>query len=410
MKPTWERFGDAMVGWCGYVLLAIATLIVLLTSDRDPTWVAVTVAIAAAAVAWNYLMYTRLPPPRQAHQLRVAVFFVGLLLLASILMLRQPVFFIYMISGFFYASMLRPLWLAFLGVGATSFLVNTLIAGFPRSSEGWTFYVAIIGIQTVVIGAGVVVGEKIAEQNEERRRALSRLEVAQVENAGLHAQLLTQAREAGVLEERHRMAREIHDTIAQGLTGIITQLEAARHSDDRPDERERHVDNAERLARDSLAEARRSVEALIPAALESGTLSDALAQVAREWSEINDIPVDVTVTGDTIALQPEIEVALLRTAQEALANVAKHAGATRAALTLSFMGDVVTLDVRDDGVGFVVPERAAPERSGFGLVGMRSRVARVAGSLVIESEPGAGTAVSARVPAIVAGSSAVTAR
>ena len=410
MRPTWERIGDAMVGWCGYVLLAIATSIVLLTSDRDATWGAVTLAIAAVAAAWNYLMYTRLPPPRQAHRLRVAVFFVGLLLLASILMLRQPVFFIFMISGFFYASMLRPLWLAFLGVGATSFLVNTLIYGFPRSSEGWTFYLAIIGIQTVVIGAGVVVGEKVAEQNEERRQALSRLEVAQVENAGLHAQLLTQAREAGVLEERHRMAREIHDTIAQGLTGIITQLEAARHADDRPDERDRHVDNAERLARDSLAEARRSVEALIPAALESGTLSDALAAVAREWSELNEIPVDVTVTGDTVALQPEIEVALLRTAQEALANVAKHAGATRAALTLSFMGDIVTLDVRDDGIGFVVPERATAERPGFGLVGMRSRVARVAGSLVIESEPGAGTAVSARVPAIVAGSSAVTAR
>ena len=100
----------------------------------------------------------------------------------------------------------------------------------------------------------------------------------------------------------------------------------------------------------------------MPAALESGTLSDALAEVAREWSELNEIPVDVTVTGDTVALHPEIEVALLRTAQEALANVAKHAGATRAALTLSFMGDVVTLDVRDDGVGFVVPERATAGR------------------------------------------------
>ena len=105
--------------------------------------------------------------------------------------------------------------------------MNTLIAGFPRSSEGWTFYLAIIGIQTVVIGAGVVVGEKVAEQNEERRQALARLEAALVENAGLHAQLLTQAREAGVLDERQRMAREIHDTIAQGLTGIVTQLEAA---------------------------------------------------------------------------------------------------------------------------------------------------------------------------------------
>ena len=110
------------------------------------------------------------------------------------------------------------------------------------------------------------------------------------------------------------------------------------------------------------------------------------------------------MTGDAIALHPEIEVALLRTAQEALANVAKHAAAARAGLTLSFMGDVVTLDVRDDGVGF--DARADGRRAGgpaSGLDGMRQRVARVAGTLAIESEPGGGTAVSARVPAIATG-------
>ena len=227
----------------------------------------------------------------------------------------------------------------------------------PQNAEAWTFYLAIIGIQTVVIGAGVVVGEKVTEQNEERRQALARLEAALEENAGLHAQLLTQAREAGILDERQRMAREIHDTIAQGLIGIVTQLEAADQARDRPADRDRHLENAERLARESLTEARRSVEASMPAALESGTLPDALADVAREWSEINGIPVEVTVTGDVIALHPEIEVALLRIAQEALANVARHAGASRAGLTLSFMGDVVTLDVRDDGVG--LPGRRA---------------------------------------------------
>ena len=97
-----------------------------------------------------------------------------------------------------------------------------------------------------------------------------------------------------MLDERQRMAREIHDTIAQGLTGIITQLEAAEQARDRPADRDRHLENAERLARESLTEARRSVEASMPAALESGTLPDALAEVAREWSEINGIPVDVT--------------------------------------------------------------------------------------------------------------------
>jgi signal transduction histidine kinase len=169
---------------------------------------------------------------------------------------------------------------------------------------------------------------------------------------------------------------------------------------DRPDEHDRHLANAERMARESLGEARRSVEGALPAPLEAATLPDALREVAREWSEQTTVPSDVTVTGDAVTLDPEIEVTLLRTAQEALANVAKHAQAGRARITLSYMGDEVALDVFDDGVGFDVGSSGAVSGAGFGLHGMRQRVARVAGSLAIESEPGHGTAISARVPAI----------
>jgi signal transduction histidine kinase len=203
-----------------------------------------------------------------------------------------------------------------------------------------------------------------------------------------------------VLDERGRMAREIHDTIAHGLTGIVTQLEAAEHVKDRPADRQRHIDNALRLARESLSEARRSVQASRPEALEQASLPEALAKVAREWSAIHGIDVQVTTTGAPSPLHPEIEMALLRTAQEALANVARHAHASRAGVTLSYMGDVVTLDVRDDGIGFEIPEDRASESGGFGLTTMRQRVTRVAGTLAVESEPGGGTAVSARVPAI----------
>src|SRR6478735_4090473 len=391
-KPSWERFGDAMLDWGGFVLLALATVLAVSAGDPgavpDPAWRPVTLLIAAVAAAWLYLGYTRRPLPPEDHRLRNDVFFAGLLVLASVLMLRHPLFFIFMIAGFFYATTLRPLPLAVVGVAASSILVNTLIAGLPQNAEAWTFYLAIIGVQTLAISAGAVLGEKVTEQSEDRRRALARLETALAENAGLHRQLL---------------AREIHDTIAQGLTGIITQIEAAEQARERVAERDRHLDNARRLARESLTEARRSVEAGMPGALESGTLREALESIATEWSGINGIPVDVTFTGEVIALHPDIEVALLRTAQEALANVAKHAGATRAGLTLSFMGDVVTLDVRDDGSGFEVAERSPADGTGYGLTGMRQRVARVAGSLVIESEPGGGTAVSARVPAIAAG-------
>ena len=383
----------------GYVLLAIATVIALLAGDSDPRESAITAAIALVAAVWLYIGYTRLPRPREDRRSRLLVLFVGVVVLASVLMLRQPLFFIFMISGFFYATALRPYPIAVAGIALTSILVNTLLAGVPQTATAWTYYVVIIVVQTAVIGTGTIIAARVSEQNEQRRETVVRLEQALAENAGLHAQLLTQAREAGVLEERQRLAREIHDTIAQGLTGVITQLGAARQAHDRLDEHERHLANAERIARDSLSEARRSVEGSLPSALEAATLPDALHELARGWSEDSGVAAEVTITGDRIALDPEIEVALLRTAQEALANVAKHARAGRVNLTLSFMDDVVTLDVRDDGIGFDV-DRPAPTSRGFGLHGMRQRVARVAGSLEVESEPGGGTAISARVPAI----------
>ena len=117
------------------MLLAVATVLGVIEGDADPAWRLTTLAIAAAAAAWIYVMYTRLPRPRKDQRVRIAVFFIGLLVFASVLLLRQPVFFIFMISGFFYASMLRPLPLAVVGVAATSILVNSLIAGLPTTPE-----------------------------------------------------------------------------------------------------------------------------------------------------------------------------------------------------------------------------------------------------------------------------------
>jgi signal transduction histidine kinase len=236
----------------------------------------------------------------------------------------------------------------------------------------------------------------------ELEAANRRLAVALDENVGLHAQLVTQAREAGVLDERDRMAREIHDTIAQGLAGIITQLQVAENATDRPDVLRRHLGNAERLARESLTEARRSVRALRPELLETSQLPDALGQIVAKWADLNHVVADMETTGTVTPLHPEIDMTLLRVAQEALANVGRHSNATRVRVTLSYFGDVVTLDVRDNGVGFDPATARTSDRqdSGFGLAGMRQRLARVAGTLEIESEPGGGCALSASLPAI----------
>jgi signal transduction histidine kinase len=237
--------------------------------------------------------------------------------------------------------------------------------------------------------------EDATEANQQLRAALE-------ENAGLHRQLVTQAREAGIIDERQRMAREIHDTLAQGLTGIITQLAAAGQAAVGSAEHERHVRTAAELARDSLREARRSVAALTPEALRDARLPEALGDVAGRWTELHGVPVEVLTTGAAEPLHPDIDVALLRTAQEALANVAKHASASRVGLTLSYLGDFVRLDVRDDGRGFdpgELDERPG-ESGGFGLSGMRQRAVSLGGTLEIESEPGSGTAICASVPAL----------
>ena len=321
--------------------------------------------------------------------------------------------------------------------------------GFHRPTVSTVaIWVLLACVDVVLVGAFTQLGVRSEEQNQARKgmiaelaEANQRLEEMMAENTGLQAQLLIQAREAGAGDERQRMAREIHDTLAQGLTGIITQLEAAQQTGNDA-ERERRIGNAKRLARDSLAEARRSVQALRPHALENSRLPEALAGEVARWSATSGVAGEVETTGDARALHPEVEVTLLRVAQEALANVAKHARASRAGVTLSYMEDVVSLDVRDDGAGFALPaplngsrqrsstagkrqrnasngspprERqrpsngssanASPASGGFGLIAMRQRVSRLAGQLEIESEPGAGTAVSASLPAIPLGES-----
>jgi signal transduction histidine kinase len=283
--------------------------------------------------------------------------------------------------------------------------------GFPTAVHGVPGAILYFGVVMVNIGVAgafswfswvaAAQSARRARLVEELSGANQRLEASLAENAGLHEQLLTQAREAGIQDERQRLAREIHDTLAQGLTGIITQLQAAKEAGHDRVERCRHFDTAIRLARESLTEARRSVDALRPEPLEQARLGDAVAAVAEKWSLLHGVPCVVAVTGTARPLPPETEVVLLRAAQEGLANVAKHAMASRAWLTLSYMDCEVALDVRDDGRGFAeAGGPGGPAGGGFGLLAMRQRVEGLAGTLQVESEPGGGTVISACVPAI----------
>jgi signal transduction histidine kinase len=411
-----------------FALLAMPFLPYVLTQAPTGGDIGRTLAVVALTVAWLGWFLFLQPAALRDNELVMSVYVAGIVAASAVLIARSPWFgffcWIGYLNSFTYLTGARR----YAGIVATAVLVAvSQCGGFRDLSPALAAIVAVIAlVNAALVTTFVSIGQKAEERSEQRQRMLvqlaeanRRLEESNAENAGLHAQLLSQAREAGVLEERQRMAREIHDTLAQGLTGIITQLEAVRQTGPGAGW-ERRVDNAALLARDSLSEARRSVQAMRPEALEANPrLPEALAEVASQWSAVNGVPATVTTDGDPVALHPEIEVTLLRVAQEALANAAKYASAGRVGIALSYMSDVVTLDVRDDGVGFQPPElegrpaggpAAEPgppggpgsdvRSGGFGLTVMRQRVQRVAGTLAIESEPGAGTAVSASVPAI----------
>ncbi|MFJ4675035.1 sensor histidine kinase [Kitasatospora sp. NPDC088783] len=202
-------------------------------------------------------------------------------------------------------------------------------------------------------------------------------------------ELAASQREAGRLAERQRLAREIHDTLAQGLAGIVLLAREARGAADLPAAAPL-LGEIERTASANLAEARRFVHALTPPALDGTTLPDALRRLA------DGAGAAFHRDGDPYPLPVEAEVALLRLTQEALANAVRHAAAAHVAVTLGYLDDAVTLDVYDDGTGF--DPATAPAPDSFGLHGMHERIAALGGTLTVESAPGEGTAVAAALP------------
>ncbi|WP_435872012.1 sensor histidine kinase [Kitasatospora griseola] len=204
-------------------------------------------------------------------------------------------------------------------------------------------------------------------------------------------ELAASQREAGRLAERQRLAREIHDTLAQGLSGIVLLArEAAAALPDAPSPALPLLREIEQNASTNLAEARRFVHALTPPALDDTTLADALRRLA------DGADAAFHLDGEPYPLPVEAEVALLRLTQEALANAVRHAAAQHIAVTLGYLDDTVTLDVYDDGTGF--DPATAPAPGSFGLHGMHERIAALGGTLTVESTPGEGTAVAATLP------------
>ncbi|MFC9175575.1 sensor histidine kinase [Streptomyces sp. NPDC057107] len=408
IEQRWEQF----YRYGPYAVLTLASVLGAVVAGELMTPGEMYAAGALVALAYGLQIWwgrkrVHTPPGAPAG----AVYYTARFVLAFVLSWLNPFFAIYACLGYFDVEPLLPKRAVRAGLLATAVILAGSQSGGlpPASAMNWAAFAALYLLNACLTlffwHVGVREEEKGRIQVEtiaELERTNIRLEEAMAENAALHAQLLVQAREAGVDDERRRLAAEIHDTLAQGLTGIIAQLQVVTSTRDTdPDTARAHLEKAAALARHSLGEARRSVHNLAPAALEHDELTGALEKTVTTWAEQHRVRADFTVTGTAEPVHDEVAATLLRIAGEALANTGRHAAASRVGVTLSFMDDELALDVRDDGCGFD-PSALAPagRTGGFGLGGMRARAERIAGTVEVESEPGGGTAVSARVPLV----------
>ncbi|MEU4897206.1 sensor histidine kinase [Streptomyces sp. NPDC044780] len=249
-----------------------------------------------------------------------------------------------------------------------------------------------VPVSLLSIALSVLLGlwiKRVVRQSKERGQLIEELRQSRERVARL-------SHEAGISAERERLAREIHDTLAQSLTSIISLVQAAESEvRDAPDQAVDHLSLAGRVAKESLAEARDFVAALTPPALRGGSLSQAVRRQAEGLIAETGLEVRCSVMGEEKALPMAVSVVLLRTVQEAIANVRKHAKRARTVdVIVVFDQGGVRLLVRDDGEGFT-PDGT---QEGYGLRGMQARVEEIDGVASVTSGPGRGTTVEVSVP------------
>lgn len=252
-------------------------------------------------------------------------------------------------------------------------------------TEHWFLILMIIlGLLTIstIIGAFI---SSIIKQSTDRQRLIDDLTQSR-------ANLMRVEREAGRLNERQRLARDIHDTLAQHFTSIIMHLAAAKHSNFGTVQTQ--VQQAEESAREGLDEIRRIVWDMQPEQIEKASLIEAVEELAARWSAENSVQVKMKVTGTPRSLTSSAETALLRISQEAMHNINKHAQAKKVNITFSYMEDLFVMDIADDGLGF----EPSKIKNGFGMKTMRDRAEELSGTLTIESEQGIGTAIAVSIP------------
>jgi signal transduction histidine kinase len=367
------------VRWWDLAAIVVASVLVVLTLTEPPYGVnEVGAWVAAGAFLIVYFAYARrfIDGAPMRHHLVIAFLFAAVLAVGTAF---EPAF------AILQAFLFPFVWTTAPNV-RSALIANIALAVAIVIGYGVRFGPAGIltgfGVAVLSVGFSIALGlwiTRIARYGEERARLLDELQAAQGQLAAMH-------REAGVTDERGRLAREIHDTIAQSLTGLVMVAQRAGNrlagvDGEAAASARSDIELMEQMGREALTEARGLVASLTPVEADAG-LAEALRRLATSFER--ETGVAVTVTADAAGLDRELEVVLLRSAQEALANVRKHAKARSATVSVTAAGDQVVLTVADDGIG---PGDVVPGEHGFGLAGIRDRAALVGGSF--EFGPGA---------------------
>ncbi|MCC6626729.1 MAG: GAF domain-containing protein [Chloroflexi bacterium] len=273
-----------------------------------------------------------------------------------------------------------------------------VVAPDPPIRRSWLGVPMTIGDRLLGVIVIATPNRLFSQADHDLMAAIANHAAVAVENARLYQQ----TRELGVIEERNRLAREIHDTIAQGLTGIVLQLEATSTLlDTRPERARQRLTKVTELARSTLSEARRSVWNLRPQPLEEQSLFEAIETEASRLSD-DGLMVQCELVGEPEKPAPETENAVYRIAQEALQNIRKHARATEVDVVLAFDENRLILTIADNGRGFddATLARQRTDGGGFGLLGMRERARLINGQLEVQSTPGTGTSLLITAPLV----------
>jgi signal transduction histidine kinase len=365
------------VPWIWWGLHGTFLVLLVVGAARQGTGTAV--AAASALAVWQVVGAVWLRETRRAW---LPWWLVGLTVGWTVATLLGHTEFVWLAFPlFFFQMFLLPLPMGVVAVVASAMVV---VVGLNDDDSIQT--AEIIG---PTIGAAVAVGavmayRALAAENQRNRQLVAEL-------AKARDQLAATERHRGTLEERRRLAREVHDTVAQGLSSIILLARAEEMTGVGGD----RVAQIGEIAQQNLTEARRIVSALNPTSLEGTSLSIEIEKSVRMATTTCEARFDFATTGEPGPLDVDAEFALLRVAQGAIANASAHSEAEHIQVVLDYQPDTVTLSVSDNGVGFEPP---ASNGSGVGLQVMEDRVGQVGGSLTVESQSGRGTTVTARIP------------